>query len=166
VYSRKDNRIYKRAQAFLDRLTDRSIPESAPSERLESKHVTILIERKEVNDGERDRNIGRGDDSAELNRQIEAEDFAAKDDDALTRGQLAKAAACYAFPERHPDPRIIEPVGWPFAVEVWNPSYPYGKEWKFQNIIGQQELRKSRISDLAKAGALIAREIDRIARRK
>lgn len=61
-----------------------------------------------------------------------------------TKEELAWAAACYAMPE---EGRVYTgediPAEWPFAREVWEPS-------------------EDRIKELAKAGAFIAAEIDRI----
>ena len=58
------------------------------------------------------------------------------------------AGAVYAIPEKErslPDRRdSLAPYGWPWESEYWNPS------------------PEDRIKELAKAGALIAGEIDRL----
>jgi len=81
--------------------------------------------------------------AAERQRQIEAEGWSAAHDDNHKRGQMAKAAACYALQGlRVPiDARWIL---WPWADKFWNP--------------------KSKRKNLVRAGALIAAEIDRLDR--
>src|SRR5437870_10325274 len=81
-------------------------------------------------------------------RQIADEGWTPKHDDEHCNGELAEAAACYAFessrhahmgrPTRHPPP------DWPWDDEWWKP--------------------KDQIRDLVRAGALIAAEIDRLQR--
>lgn len=88
----------------------------------------------------------------ERRRQITVKDFNESYDDCATRGQLAKAAACYAMHAVASDKHRaaiasanIEAVsGWPWDAEWWKPT--------------------TRRRDLVKAGALIAAEIDRLAR--
>ena len=58
-----------------------------------------------------------------------------------TLGQLSLAASSYAIP---PEFRIGIPNQWPFSEDEWKPS------------------PENRIKELAKAGALIAAEIDRL----
>lgn len=81
--------------------------------------------------------------AAERKRQVEQEGWTAAHDDELTGGALAYAAACYAIGSIE----TLEGGGqlWPFDSEHWKPS-------------------GDRLRDLAKAGALIAAEYDRIAR--
>lgn len=86
---------------------------------------------------------------AERRRQVEVEDFDASHDDMATKGQLATAAACYAFQagargRRYPgDP---EPIGiWPWDREWWKPSTDHRR-------------------NLIKAAALIIAEIERLDR--
>lgn len=71
-------------------------------------------------------------------------------DDLQTHGQLASAAACYA---ETPGGRMTGmgdlPVTWPFPPQDWHP--------------GDDSL-EGRIEELARAGALIAAEIDRLQR--
>lgn len=78
----------------------------------------------------------------ERRRQIEEEGFIAEQDDMWKDGELGEAAACYlmdhdwAFMEDH----------WPFAYTWWKP--------------------KDRTSNLVRAGALIAAELDRLLRQE
>lgn len=90
----------------------------------------------------------------ERQRQIVGEWWSAEHDDAHSRGELADAAACYLFcgvaetPEdlddtdMEGDPKV--PEMWPFEPSAWKP--------------------KDAIRNLVVAGALIAAEIDRMAR--
>ena len=82
----------------------------------------------------------------ERTRQIEIEGWTSDNDDKYVDEQLAEAAASYALPNfcrKSPD-RI--PITWPFHNRWWKPTL------------------ENRIKELAKAGALIAAEIDRIQR--
>lgn len=83
--------------------------------------------------------------AAERQRQIDQEDFSHEHDDCHDEGELARAAACYAFPII-PGPHDL-PIGWPtdWDADWWKPS-------------------DDPIRNLAKAGALIAAEIDRLLR--
>ncbi|TLM66026.1 MAG: hypothetical protein FDZ69_07535 [Deltaproteobacteria bacterium] len=86
--------------------------------------------------------------AAERQRQIDKEGFSAGHDDEYNSGQLVNAAACYLSSgqatlfggEAHP--QILKL--WPWSQGWWKPKDP--------------------ISDLVRAGALIAAEIDRIQR--
>lgn len=84
--------------------------------------------------------------AAERQRQIDAEGWTPEHDDEHTDGALAKAAACYAAPRMHADPRIATPIGWPgdWDFKWWRPT--------------------DRRRDLVKAGALIVAEIERLDR--
>lgn len=91
----------------------------------------------------------------ERNRQLVEEKFDATRDANYTKGELACAAACYAMTieEREKyqsysfsEPRIWFPRWWPKSWDI--------KWWK--------PTPENRIKELAKAGALIAAEIDRI----
>jgi len=79
--------------------------------------------------------------AAERTRQVEVEKRTPEHDREHHWGELADAAACYAFNanERKSDPSR-PPTGWPSDWD-WNPKNP--------------------IRDLIRAGALIAAEIDR-----
>lgn len=100
--------------------------------------------------------------AAERQRQIEKEGWTPEHDASHKRGELAMAAACYAverpifvqatsyrYPvdetERHADRRLPDVVMsnlWPWAARWYKP--------------------KDTLSDLVRAGALIAAEIDRL----
>lgn len=90
--------------------------------------------------------------ATERGRQIEQEGWTADHDDQHADGELAIAAACYALAEharsygRHYVDEL--PVKWPWHEGWWKPT------------------PDDRIRELAKAGALIAAEIDRIRRAK
>lgn len=90
---------------------------------------------------------------AERERQKSVEGWTAEHDDQHTKGQLAKAAACYAVGSQIKGKSdIIETSTvkaakwryWPWADEWWKPT--------------------DRRRDLVKAGALILAEIERIDR--
>lgn len=76
-------------------------------------------------------------------RQQISEGYTQEGDDRQTAGQLAMAASCYATPTTLRDYPL--PSLWPWSGMVWKPS-------------------QDRIRELAKAGALIAAEIDRLTR--
>lgn len=79
---------------------------------------------------------------AERRRQVEAEGWTAEHDDCHGTGELAEAAACYAFYARY------QPAGspdlWPWDHQSWKP--------------------KNQRSNLVRAGALIVAEIERLDR--
>lgn len=84
-------------------------------------------------------------------RQIREEGWADAHDDQHTRGELVAAGICYAAVaqaqalDHEAWPAGMVPVTWPWAAEWWKPS--------------DDPLR-----NLARAGALIAAEIDRLYR--
>ena len=82
----------------------------------------------------------------ERKRQVEIEGRTPKHDDIHIYEELSMAAICYAMPFSVRELRYALPVFWPFGFEYWKPS------------------PLNRIKELAKAGALIAAEIDRIQR--
>lgn len=98
---------------------------------------------------------------AERQRQIEEEGWTPEHDDMYTDGQLTAAAACYAMaPEqivkRYSDAFIfIDP--WP-----WDPTWD--KRPRDTQGYLKEPTREERKRMLAKAGALIAAELDRILR--
>jgi hypothetical protein len=89
----------------------------------------------------------------ERNRHTIFEGWTPEHDDNHREGQLAEAAACYAIAHKHRE--ATKPCfwrwgslisGWPWHDAWWKPS------------------PDNRIKELAKAGALIAAEIDRLNR--
>jgi hypothetical protein len=87
----------------------------------------------------------------ERERQISKEGWTPEHDDQHTAGELAQAASCYALAAAYDaegwDPRrVIDVHSWPWAYEWWKPG-------------------GGPIRNLAKAGALIAAEIDRLQRK-
>jgi hypothetical protein len=81
----------------------------------------------------------------ERHRQIYVEGFNPESDLIYHDGQLAFAAATYALPEAVNNSRTFKRIHlWPWASQWWKPSI------------------NDRIKELAKAGALIAAEIDRL----
>ncbi len=96
-------------------------------------------------------------------RQIATEGWTADNDDGHTRGQLAWAASCYAAPDTIYRLREGRDNTYEF-------SEPWPQEW-YANVNrgepGYLPWRRpecSRITELVKAGALIAAEIDRLQR--
>lgn len=83
----------------------------------------------------------------EFGRQSKLAGRTIEQDDELDNAELALAATVYATP---PDRRMFDTFGipqdWPWSLDQWSPS------------------PNDRIEELAKAGALIAAEIDRISR--
>lgn len=75
----------------------------------------------------------------QLERGYDAEHDATND-----QGQLADAAACYAWNVVRPQPPGLAPFGWPWEEERWEPTTPR--------------------RDLLKAAALILAEIERLDR--
>ncbi|PWV66020.1 hypothetical protein [Plasticicumulans acidivorans] len=94
---------------------------------------------------------------SERRRQIESERFSAEHDDVHTRDELAWAAICYVIP---PKKRQMSVCGmcWGWKPQYWPESW--STEW-WKPGAGNLE---GRISELVKAGALIAAEIDRLKR--
>jgi hypothetical protein len=88
-------------------------------------------------------------------RQIEEEKYDDTHDDQHNKNELADAAACYCLAEtirKNSNKRKMAIITnyWPFDFKYWKPD-------KTGKIEG-------RIKELAKAGALIAAEIDRLLR--
>lgn len=89
----------------------------------------------------------------ERKRQIEKEGWTAEHDSEHSANDLAIAAGHYAMPEEARTFMLTEegeylPIFWPFDSKWWKPS------------------PNDRVKELAKAGALIAAEIDRIQNKK
>jgi len=112
--------------------------------------------------------------AAERERQVEEEGWTPEHDDSHRRGELARAAACYAAPVLVYHAQVRAPTGhrghdYKF-VEFW----PWDAEWdkrsdrSVNTWIRQDELAEidARIQDLKKAGALCAAEIDRLLRHR
>jgi hypothetical protein len=87
----------------------------------------------------------------ERERQKTVERWSKEHDDQHVNGELARAAACYAYEAGRTDyQRDIDgnepPMMWPWSAEWWKPT--------------------NRRRDLIKAGAMILAEIERIDRAK
>jgi len=83
-------------------------------------------------------------------RQVEAEGYSTKHDDAHVDGALLSAAMCYAGIEwliagGAPVTRSETPMNWPWSADAWKPT-------------------NDPVRNLVKAGALLAAEIDRLLR--
>ena len=81
--------------------------------------------------------------AAERRRQIEVEGWTPEHDDEHDSGEMAAAASCYSIAAFY-KPYERFPVFWPWGKSWWKP--------------------KDRRSNLVRAGALIAAEIDRLDR--
>lgn len=98
--------------------------------------------------------------AAERQRQIEAEGWTSDHDDAHRQEQIAHAAACYAIPPRMRGwlgPMVMNTL-WPWDSRWWKPTAKKGKGFAHDH-------EGDRVSELVKAGALIAAEIDRLQRK-
>lgn len=89
----------------------------------------------------RDMRSGWGRIADERVRQIDGKGYYATRDDEYTAGELVRAADCYLNADGEECPM---PGSWPWPYSLWKP--------------------KDRISNLVRAGALIAAEIDRLRR--
>lgn len=89
-------------------------------------------------------------------RQQTEEGWTPEHDDSHTTGEMALAAAVYAMPREDRNKHILNEtvaeVFWPWDAEWFKPANPRNPN--------------ARIGELAKAGALIAAEIDRLQRAK
>lgn len=83
--------------------------------------------------------------AAERRRQVEVEGFGPEHDAEHGDGELRKAAICYVFANslKFPETAPLNEIFWPWSPEWWKPS-------------------SDPIRNLAKAGALLAAEIDRL----
>lgn len=90
--------------------------------------------------------------AAERKRQVEAEGWTPEHDDQHENNELVYAAYAYTLPDgERPGITIngkFTPSCWPWEQAWWKPS------------------PENRVRELAKAGALIAAEIDRLQRQK
>lgn len=80
----------------------------------------------------------------ERERQLEQEGWTVDHDQQHKKGELAKAAACYAAP-------LVTRKAWDLLSRIW----PWDMKW-------WKPTPDDRIKELVKAGALIAAEIDRL----
>ena len=106
--------------------------------------------------------------AAERLRQVEEEGWTPENDDCQDEGQLALAAACYASPELLF--REVRAANGTSYVDPW----PWDSKWDKRAHAGNTLLPSDpfhvniheRMRQLAKAGALVAAELDRLLRRK
>jgi hypothetical protein len=102
--------------------------------------------------------------AAERKRQIKEEGWTAEHDTQHPRGALAKAAICYAAPDR-----VFELMEDNFGYDFRDP-WPWDQRWdkrerdkQTDELIPHKNLTlDQRIRNLVKAGALIAAEIDKL----
>jgi hypothetical protein len=98
--------------------------------------------------------------AAERARQIEVEGWTPEHDDAHTGGEMAIAAAYYAWPAPRP---LAVKKAWPWDAKWRKPAVPGGRIG-FPEPHTPEEVREARMHDLVRAGALIAAELDRLQR--
>lgn len=118
---RNDTELAKNERIWLE-------PAGAP-DRCPPKAVTISDAARDV--------------LTERRRQIEAEGWTPEHDDQHANGEMAAAAACYAFSAARSPHNILNTV-WPWSLSWWKP--------------------KDKRRDLVKAAALILAEIERLDR--
>lgn len=87
-------------------------------------------------------------------RQMSVEGWTPEHDNGHANDELARAAACYAMPET-----FRNFPGYDGFVTVLRRMWPWASSW-------WKPVPRDRIRELAKAGALIAAEIDRLRRQK
>jgi|GEM_PF-5534412 len=98
--------------------------------------------------------------AAERRRQVEVEGFDAVRDDRCRRGELAQAAAYYAFPGDEVSTGLPHKWGTgSLSISLQRLLFPSG--W---SLNGREKARHDRIRQLTIAGALCAAEIDRLLR--
>lgn len=121
--------------------------ESASYERHDTRMSNLEVERDAAISGQVEMSKAAMDLLQERNRQINDEDWTSEHDDAHDDGELAKAAACYAWISAQSDALrsifVNPPPTWPAEWDDswWKPTTPR--------------------RDLIKAGALILAEIER-----
>lgn len=91
--------------------------------------------------------------SKERTRQVNQEGWSPEHDDEHDRGELARAAACYAVASAFDVKDVGLVAIQKILVALWPPTWAV-KWWK----------PKDRKSNLVRAGALIAAELDRLLR--
>lgn len=82
--------------------------------------------------------------------------FSEEHDDGYQDSELALAAIVYA------DPNVYDSLEWMWPGNWKEPKYAQAVE--VDGVVTAQAYREARIKNLAKAGALIAAEIDRLQR--
>jgi hypothetical protein len=92
--------------------------------------------------------------AAERQRHFAVEGWTTEHDDEHVKGELAQAGACYAWPPMRP---VEVKKAWPWRHDEWKPEL-------FGVGADASEKLEARVRTLAKAGALIAAEIDRLRR--
>lgn len=101
--------------------------------------------------------------AAERERQLTGEEWTSEHDDCHVKGEMALAAAVYAMPEETRDIMIFHT---PLRLWIW----PWRGFWKPGRAPYSHPERTDpidqRVHELVKAGALMAAEIDRLARRR
>jgi hypothetical protein len=112
--------------------------------------------------------------AAERERQITEEGWMAAHDDGHNHGELARAAAVYASPHaiyvKSSPPAWRNEAPWPSVafLNLWPHDWVYKGQSKTDGTGLSWEVttcdRSDRIRELVKAGAMIAAEIDRLAR--
>lgn len=90
----------------------------------------------------------------ERQRQIEVEGWTAEHDEKHYMGELANAACCYAMTHD-----MVDYLDEQWGNDMYLTFWPFDLSWLKKDQTGDNE---KRIKDLAKAGALIAAEIDRL----
>lgn len=96
----------------------------------------------------------------ERRRQVEIEGWSLDHDDNHTDGELAAAAATYADPANyHGDFPLYDGSGEAKVLIPRTYRWPFGKEWF-------KPSPENRIRELAKAGALILAEMERLQRKE
>jgi hypothetical protein len=94
--------------------------------------------------------------AAERQRQMTAEGWTPEHDDTHVAGEMAQAAACYAFPTPRP---VFIKTAWPWDREFWKPGDL--TVWPAKDPHASVE---GRMKDLTRAGALIVAEMERLQR--
>lgn len=104
------------------------------------------------------KSVGVGLIAAERKRQVGEEGWTATHDNAHDHGELSQAAAIYA------SQFVDSGTAWPWDQE-WYKAAPKYRTWvEYRDAMLDPVNRVERIRELAKAGALVAAEIDRLER--
>lgn len=96
----------------------------------------------------------------ERQRQIEQEGWTPEHDDQHAKAELSLAASVYACPQLH-IPQSSQDLT--YRQRVFHALWPFGLDWYKPAL---DDDGPQRVRELAKAGALIAAEIDRLQRLK